>query len=395
MYITSIRTRQMHQANYNQQMSLLPPFKRSPFRKVYAVPSEHGSWIWWIGPLILGTAAAGQLSRSICSCSRSTMLTAFLIRQPIILFVKVKSGRRPLEDLPPITFWLLVYGAILAVTTFALAHAGQTRLFLLLLPGLPVFGWHLWLVTRREERGQRGIEIVGSGVLALAAPAAYWVGAGSETTLPWILWSLAWLQSAASIVLVYLRLEQRRWPEVPPLAGRLRLGARTLGYHTVNLVYAGSLSALGSTPWLMTVAFGLMLLDALDGVLRPAIGSRPTRIGLRQLGSSTLFFTLSTIAFLMLGGTQQFGRAFDQSVAGSATFPSVRAAKLFPGEDAHVSPQLIVPDAPHEVEPGTFERPPATPGCDHPHMQVEVQHAGQRAPHQQRPCQLVVLVARW
>lgn len=297
MYITSFRTRQTHRVNYNQRMTLLPPFKRSPFRKIYAVPAEHGSWIWWIGPLILGTAAAGRLSVDLLLLS-TTMLTAFLIRQPMILFVKVKSGRRPVEDLPPITFWLLVYGAILASTTLALVHAGHIRLLLLLLPGLPVFGWHLWLVIRREERGQRGIEIVGSGVLALAAPAAYWVGSGSATALPWILWSLAWLQSAASIVLVYLRLEQRRWPEQPPIPGRLRQGARTLGYHAFNLVYAGSLSVVGSTPWLITAGFGLMLLDALDGVLRPAIGQRPTRIGLRQLGASSLFFTLCTIAYL-------------------------------------------------------------------------------------------------
>lgn len=273
-------------------------FQRSPFRKLYAVPAEHGSWIWWIGPLTLGTAAAGRITPDLLLLTVA-MLVAFLIRQPVILFVKVKSGRRPAADLAPAVFWVVVYGLILVAATITLVLLGHARVLVLLLPGLPVFAWHLWLVARREDRGQRGIEIVGSGVLALAAPAGYWVGYGSEATLPWLLWSLSWLQSAASIVLVYLRLEQRQWCPQPDLPDRIRNGARTLGYHSVNLLYAGILSNLGLIPWLVAAAFGVLLGDALDGVLRPAIQQRPSRIGLRQLAASTIFFVTSAAAYLI------------------------------------------------------------------------------------------------
>ena len=72
----------------------------------------------------------------------------------------------------------------------ALALQGFWYLLLLAIPALPVFGWHLWLVSRRRERRQPGVEIVGAGVLALAAPAAYWVGRGAPEPLGWWLWGV-------------------------------------------------------------------------------------------------------------------------------------------------------------------------------------------------------------
>jgi hypothetical protein len=192
-----------------------------------------------------------------------------------------------------------LYGLLLAAAGVALILRGFDRLLLLLIPGLPVFGWHLWLVSQREERGQRGIEIVGSGVLALAAPAAYWVCRGSSASLPWILWLLAWLQSAASIVLVYLRLEQRGWQVESGLEPKLRAGGRTLAYHLVNVIIAAGLAASGLIPPGLLLAFALMLLDATAGVVQPAVGQRPTRIGLRQLLASISFYGLACASFIL------------------------------------------------------------------------------------------------
>jgi len=283
---------------YNREMDKPGPISRSPWRRIYALPAEHGSWIWWIGPLLLGTAAANRATLDSVALS-AALLVAFLIRQPVILQVKIMSGRRSRSELAPVRFWLLLYGSLLAITGLVLIARGHARLLLLLLPGLPVFGWHLWLVSRREERGQRGIEIVGAGVLALAAPAAYWVNGGGDTALPWILWMLAWLQSAASIVLVYLRLEQRSWGLGLPLFRRLSRGSRTLGYHLVNLLAAGFFSLLGIIPWLLSLAFALMFFEALAGVVGPAHGQRPARIGLRQLLASITFYALASVSFLL------------------------------------------------------------------------------------------------
>ncbi len=271
---------------------------RRIFRKHYALPTEHGSWIWWIGPFVIGAAAAGAFPAALWLLF-VTAFAAFLSRQPIALLVKVASHRRPASDRLPALFWAAIYGVIVLLGLAGLAWLGFGRLLLLLaLPALLVFAWHLWLVSRREERGQMGIEIVGAGVLALTAPAAYWVAGGPNDRTAWILWLLCWLQSAASIVLVYLRLEQRHWPTVPPPSRRWRSGRRALAYHLFNVLAATLLAAWRVVPGLVPVAFGLMLADAVDGILRPSVGARPAAIGLRQLAASLLFVVLVAAAYL-------------------------------------------------------------------------------------------------
>jgi hypothetical protein len=271
---------------------------RTYIKKHYALPTEHGSWIWWIGPLVIGAAAAAEFNPDLLWFAVA-MLAAFLFRQPTTMLVKTFSGRRPPTDRAPALFWALIYALIAFAALAVLLIQGHTVLLLLAIPGIPVFIWHLWLVSRRAERGQRGVEIVGAGVLALAAPAAYWVAGGANNQLAWILWGLCWLQSAASIVLVYLRLEQRKQASTGDLKRRITRGLRTFAYHAFNGMLATFLFIIGRIPLLMLLAFVLMLIDALDGIMRPEIGVKPARIGIRQLVMSNLFVVLSASGFLV------------------------------------------------------------------------------------------------
>jgi hypothetical protein len=263
------------------------------FRKHMVLPAEHGSWIWWIGPLVLGASAAGRVTSDLAWLSLAA-LAAFLFRQPLTIVIKILSARRSRRELLPALIWTCILGGIAAGALTGLIAAGNSRLLWLAIPGLLVFAWHLRLVSRRQERGQLGIELVAAGVLALTAPAAYWTAGGMDLGLPWLLWSFCWLQSAASIVFIYFRLDQRELPVLPPAAERGRTGQRTLTYHAFNLAAALLASLLGWLPWLMTAAFGLMLADALEGVLRPPVRRKPAAIGLRQLMASLLFFLIST-----------------------------------------------------------------------------------------------------
>lgn len=282
------------------------------FRKIYALPSEHGAWVWWIGPFFLGTAAGGAPSLASGSPTAASgsptaaslalflaALTAFLSRQPTTLLVKVLSKRRPASDLGPSLFWMLLYGATTMVIVAILVRMGYSRLLWLAVPGIPVFAWHLSLVRKRAERGQQGIELVGSGVLALVAPAAYWIAGGAENREAWILWGLSWLQSAASIVFIYLRLEQRTLEQMPSRSARWRMGARTLAYYGFNLALSGGLALSGLVPPTVVLAFGLVLGDALEGVAHPPAGKKPSAIGLRQLAFSTLFFVVMSLGYLV------------------------------------------------------------------------------------------------
>jgi hypothetical protein len=153
-------------------------------------------------------------------------------------------------------------------------------------------------VSRREERGQLGVEVVGAGVLALTAPAAYWVCGGVDPGLPWLLWLMCWLQAAASIVLVVFRLTCRRLRDRPALSIRLRDGRRAIAYNGFNAALAAALALYGSLPGMIAAGYALMLADTIESVASPPIGQAPARIGLRQLAASTLFFAMGIIGFL-------------------------------------------------------------------------------------------------
>lgn len=267
-------------------------------RKRFALPTEHGAWIWWIGPFLLGMAAGGNFDPALIITFIGALAT-FLLRQPTTFIVKVLSGRRPRSDLAPALAWAIFYSLLALSTAVLLLNIGYSMILWLVIPGIPVFLWHLWLVSRREERGQQGIELVGSGVLALAAPAAYWVSGGEESSEAWVIWALSWLQSAASIVYIYLRLHQRQLPSLPGFSEKWRMGVRTLTYHTFNFALAIALSLMEIIPFGIVAAFTVVLLDALEGVANPPIGVKPTTIGIRQLVFSGLFYLISAGAYLI------------------------------------------------------------------------------------------------
>jgi len=109
----------------------------------------------------------------------------------------------------------------------------------------------------------------------------------------WWLWGLSWFQSAASIVYAYLRLEQRSWAELPIISVRLRAGRRALLYTSFNLLAVLLLSAGEFLPTYLAIPFGVQWLETIWGTaFRPALGYKPTRIGIRQLIVSTIFTLL-------------------------------------------------------------------------------------------------------
>ena len=264
---------------------------RSLLRRHIALPTDHGSWVFLLSPLLIGLFAGGRWTPAVVPLVVAA-LAAFLLRQPVTIAVKAYSGRRSRSDLPAARFWILIYGLIGLLAVAILFALGFWYLLVLALPAAPVFGWHLYLVSRREERRQLGVEIVGSGVLALAAPAALWVVHGYADPRGWWLFALTWFQSAASIVHAYLRLEQRELIIAPELPMRLKMARRALLYTTFNLLAVIAFSLAGYLPRLLPLPYALQWAETVWGTLRPAIGVRPTLIGVRQLIVSSLFTLL-------------------------------------------------------------------------------------------------------
>lgn len=266
------------------------------FRKHIAIPTDHGSWVFLFSPLLIGLFA-GESWTVASLCLIIAALAAFLSRQPLSIVIKIHGGRRSRRDLPTAWFWVIVYGIISILAGIGLILQGFTYLLILAIPGILVFTWHLYLISKRAERRQAGVEIVASGVLALTAPAAYWIGIGSYNLTGWLLWLLIWVQSAASIVYAYLRLEQRQLTSVPSRRTRFRIGRRALLYSTFNFMTVFILSMFRITPPLLPLAYAVQWFETIWGVFNPAIGFKPTSIGLRQLAVSTIYTILFIITW--------------------------------------------------------------------------------------------------
>lgn len=276
--------------------------KRSFFNRQIALPQDHGSWVFILSPLLIGLFAGrtfhyGSLSLVIAA------MAAFLLRQPMAVIVKAYSGRRPRSDLPAARFWVVLYGVIALLALAELFYLKNGYIAYLAVPGIPVFAWHLWLVSRRAERRQAGVEIIATGVLSLAAPAAFWVGRGGYDPAGWWLWALAWAQTAASIVYAYLRLEQREtFPRAGQASGptrseKWRMGRRAFLYTSFNLAFTLILGWAGFLPQWIFVPFLLQWAETVWGIARPAAGWKPVRIGVRQLIVSILWTVLFIITW--------------------------------------------------------------------------------------------------
>ncbi|MBI5840456.1 MAG: YwiC-like family protein [Chloroflexi bacterium] len=269
------------------------------FKKQIALPQDHGSWVFILSPLLIGIFAGKTFSYASFNLFAAAM-AAFMLRQPMSMLVKVYAGRRSKDDLPTARFWVGVYGLIALLALIALTLEGFGYILFLAVPGAPVFVWHLWLVSKRAERRQAGIEVIAAGVLSLAAPAAYWVGIGQYDPAGWWLWLLAWLQSAASIVYAYLRLEQRDQAKGRERSELWKTGKRAAAYTTFNLVFSLGLSFLNVLPRFIFIPFLLQWLETLWGITHPASGWKPTRIGIRQLIVSVLWTILFIVTYVSI-----------------------------------------------------------------------------------------------
>lgn len=264
--------------------------RASYFRRQIFLPQDHGSWIFILSPLLVGLFAGGRFEDASFYLIIAAM-AAFLIRQPATIAVKAYSGRRPKDDLPATQFWVAIYGFIALLALIGLVLEGFGYVLFLAIPGIPIFAWHLWLISRREERKQAGVEILATGVLSLAAPAAYWIGVGRYDPIGWWLWILVWLQTAASIVYAYLRLEQRNLAKIPARGELWKMGFRAFAYTTVSLAAILGLGLASVLPRFLFIPYLVQWSETMWGIFHPAIKWKPTRIGIRQLIVS-IFWTI-------------------------------------------------------------------------------------------------------
>lgn len=270
------------------------------WRRRVALPQDHGAWLFLLSPLAIGMVVAGGWSLDLALFGLLS-LALFFLRQPLDSWIKIRTGRAHPSLLRAAQFWSVGYGVLALLTGLLLLFRGHLFLFWLALPAGAIWGYHLVLVRKQCERHQLGVQLMATGALALAAPAALWVGRGEMVAVGWWLWLLSWLHSAASVVFVYLRLEQLRTARCIaindrlPQQGPVRSGRRALLYSSFNPLFVAVLTVVGPFPRGLVVPFMLQWFETVGALWRPSLKAKPVTIGLRQVVVSSLF----TLLFLL------------------------------------------------------------------------------------------------
>ena len=132
------------------------------FRRHVALPADHGSWAFFLKPLLIGLFAGGRWHTTAIYLTIAS-LCAFLIRQPISIVVKIHAGRRSRDTLGAAWFWIALYGGIAGLHVVGLVMRGFGYLLYLAIPGVLVFSWYLLLLSRRAGSFMTGAEIYVDG----------------------------------------------------------------------------------------------------------------------------------------------------------------------------------------------------------------------------------------
>lgn len=254
-----------------------------------AIPQDHGSWVFLLTPLVVGLAAIPRVTPAVGAVVLGAV-AGFLIRQPAGVLVKAWAGRRGQADLAPAAAWAAVDAALGLVAAVVLVEQGAADVLWLALPALPVFGWQLRLVARREERRQELLEVLAAVVLGAVAPALLRAATGAWTTAGWVIWALVAMQSGASITHAYLRLAQRE-------AARRRAHAPSpavaVRWTTGNVVLAAACATAGVAPAAVMLPFAVQWAETLRWAVGSGTDATPSAIGRRQ-------FVVSTVVTLLL-----------------------------------------------------------------------------------------------
>lgn len=274
-----------------------PASLQALFKKRVAVPPEKGAWVWLLGPMVAGLAAARGLSVDTVAVIVGAF-AAYMLRQPATLAAKNTRRSKSDPDHPLIVVWCGIYAAAAMAASLWLLLRGHLWVAALGMPGLFLFARHLWLVAKNDERHRIGMDLAAAGMLALTAPALILVRDSQAWAVAGMLWLLLWLQASGSIVHMFLRLEQRRLKSRPELRERWRRGSVPVAHHAGNTVAAIAAATWGMAPWLIVPAFTITLVEGILAVHRPPVGHTPRQLGMRQLWVSSAFVAIAALGYL-------------------------------------------------------------------------------------------------
>jgi hypothetical protein len=236
--------------------------------------------------VVLGLALAPTRAGA---CLAVAALAAFLVRHPLRLLAMDyrKGARYPRTGLA--ARFVLAYAASGLMFALAAWSASSTIFLPPLLAAAPLA--LIALVLDLTGRGREAAaELLGSVALGVSATAIILAGSGSSD-VAWMAWLLQSLRALTAILYVRARLRHEREGDASSRSVILT--------HAAALALVGTLALFGQAPRLAVLAFVVLLLRAVHGLMRPATGIRPQLVGVQEV-----VFGVITLILLVAGFRQ-------------------------------------------------------------------------------------------
>ena len=250
------------------------------FRKQLVIPTEHGSWTWFLVPYFVGVLVAQEWNLATALVLIGGM-AGFLIRQPATSWMRIRSGRGRKADINLAAGWTIGLRLAAVLSYMGLLFLGRTMLLWLLLPMTIIF--LLYMIASRQRRAtvrSLWMEAAGAAGLAAAAPAAYIAATGILDGTAWALWGLMAAQNMLGVLYVRLRIadtHSRSMSRIPVIWGHVGV--------LLLLIVAASQEAI---PWLVVVPFAGYLARAVWAVARIRPVDNIVRFGFSEIGVEIL-----------------------------------------------------------------------------------------------------------
>lgn len=261
------------------------------------LPKEHGSWVMFATPLLLGLILAPVWHWQAVILVIAA-LGLFLLRYPLALLVKGRK-RKNVNRLF-LWRWAMIYGGIAVVDGGWLVF-GAKLWWLVPLGGVGValVGFHLWLLSQRKEMSAIG-ELAGIAGLALGAPLAYYAASQQLDAMAVVLWLLNAIYFGGTVFYVKLKVRQQpRQPMPVRLSERAVAAKACLTYQSVALTVIILLVAFRQAPILALLAFIPAAMKNIYGAWRwqNRKSLNLVRLGLVEVAHTVLFAALIVATF--------------------------------------------------------------------------------------------------
>lgn len=249
-------------------------------------------------PFIIGTgvgavsgASAPYAALAVLLCF-TAMMSVFLARQPLTLWVRIARGRGRRTQLPAARMWSLALLAVGAAAGAGLLALGRWPVLWLAIPALGVLAATVAITMLRGPRLLL-TELIGVAGLALAAPAAAISVTGRADTAAWLVWAITAVHNIISVLYVRLRIDERHERATTQQA------MWVVAAHAMSLVMAIGAAILGYLPALLALPAGALLLRALIVAQRRPPIQDVKRFGFTEMGMGLAFALLVIAAFAL------------------------------------------------------------------------------------------------